>query len=98
MAHEGDYVPISCADYEAFEIACMDGYAVELTMRDGRRVVGKAVDLAVRPPEEFLVIRHDDGTTEDIRVDQVDTWPCCRARADSTATRSQARPWSLRRT
>ena len=71
MAPEGDYVPITCADYETFEIACMDRYDVELTTRDGRTVVGKAVDLAVRSPAEFLVIRHDDGTTEDIRVDQV---------------------------
>lgn len=71
MAPEGDYVPISCADYEMFEIACMDRYDVELTTRDGRRVVGKAVDLAVRPPAEFLVIRHDDGASEDIRVDQI---------------------------
>lgn len=71
MAGEGDYVPIPCGDYEAFEIACMDRYDVELTMRDGRKVVGEAVDLAVRSAEEFLVIRHDDGTSEDIRVDQV---------------------------
>jgi Rho-binding antiterminator len=71
MGREGDYVPISCADYETFEVACMDRYNVELTIRDGRTVVGKAVDLAVRSPAEFLVIRHDDGTTEDIRVDQV---------------------------
>jgi transcriptional antiterminator Rof (Rho-off) len=49
----------------------MDRYNVELTTRDGRTVVGKAIDLAVRSPAEFLVIRHDDGTTEDIRVDQV---------------------------
>ena len=71
MAREGDYVPISCADYETFEIACMDRYDVELTTHDGRTVVGKAVDLAVRPPEEFLVIRYEDGTTESVRVDQV---------------------------
>jgi len=66
-----DYVPISCADYEPLEIACMDHYDVELTTRSGRTIVGRAVDLAVRPPEEFLVVRHDDGTTEDIRVDQI---------------------------
>lgn len=71
MAREGDYVPISCADYETLEIACMDRYDVELTTRDGRTVVGRAVDLAVRPPEEFLVVRHDGGATEDVRVDQI---------------------------
>jgi Rho-binding antiterminator len=71
MTGEGDYVPISCADYETFEIACMDRYDVELTTRDGRTVVGKAADLAVRSPAEFLVLRYGDGTTEDIRVDQI---------------------------
>lgn len=71
MTGEGDYIPISCADYETFEIACMDRYDVELTMRDGRKVAGKAADLAVRSPAEFFVIRHDDGTNEEVRVDQV---------------------------
>lgn len=49
----------------------MDHYAVQLTTRSGRTVAGTAVDLAVRTPEEFLVVRHDDGTIEDIRVDQI---------------------------
>jgi len=71
MTREDDYVPISCADYETLEIACMDRYDVELTTRDGGTVVGRAADLAVRAPAEFLVLRHDNGTTEDIRVDQI---------------------------
>jgi Rho-binding antiterminator len=71
MSHESDYVPISCADYEPLEIVCMDRYNIELTTHDGRTVAGTAVDLAVRPPEEFLVVRYDNGTTEDVRVDQI---------------------------
>ena len=71
MKQERDYVPISCADYEILETACMDGYAVELTTHDGRTVAGRALDLKVRSPEEFLVVLHDDGTTEEIRVDQI---------------------------
>jgi len=70
MARERDYVPISCSDYETLEMACMDRYAVELTTRDGRTIAGTALDLEARP-DEFLVVRHDDGTTEDIRVDQI---------------------------
>ena len=66
-----DYVPISCADYEILETACMDRYRVELTTHDGRTVAGIAFDLAVRSPEEFLVVLHDDGTTEEVRVDQI---------------------------
>jgi transcriptional antiterminator Rof (Rho-off) len=49
----------------------MDGYAVELTTHSGRTIVGTAVDLAVRASEEFLVVRHDDGTTEDVRADRI---------------------------
>lgn len=71
MASERGYVPISCADYEMLETACMDGYAVELTTRDGRTVVGKALELDVRLPEEFFVVLRNDGTAEDIRVDQI---------------------------
>ena len=71
MAPERDYVPIPCGDYETLETACMDGYAVELETRDGRTVVGKALELEVRPPEEFLVVLHDDGTTEHLRVDRI---------------------------
>lgn len=71
MVREDDYVPISCGDYEVLEIACMDRYEVELRTGDGRTVTGRALDLAVRSPAEFLVIGHVDGTTEDVRVDQI---------------------------
>ena len=71
MAREGDYVPIPCADYEPLEVVCMDHYAVELTTHNGRTIVGSAVDLVVRAAAEFLLIRHGDGTTEEVRVDQI---------------------------
>ena len=91
MACEGDYVPIPCADYEPLEEACMDHYAVELTTHGGRTIVGSAVDLVVRAPEEFLVVRHDDGTTEEIRVDQIRHMVVlsrpCRFESHSFATR-----------
>jgi Rho-binding antiterminator len=71
MAHRSDYVPIPCDDYEPLEIACMERYDIELTTYDGRTVLGSAVELSVRPPEEFLVVRLVDGTREDVRVDQI---------------------------
>ena len=49
----------------------MDHYAVELTTHSGRTIVGSAVDLVVRALEEFLLVRRDDGTTEEVRVDQI---------------------------
>ncbi len=71
MARESDYVPISCSDYELLEIACMDRYDIRLATHDGHTIVGTAVDLAVRPPEEFLVVRHDNGTSQDVRADRI---------------------------
>jgi transcriptional antiterminator Rof (Rho-off) len=49
----------------------MDRYDVELTTYGGRKIAGRAVDLAVRPPKEYLVVRYDNGSTEDVRVDQI---------------------------
>jgi Rho-binding antiterminator len=71
MASLGDYVPVSCSDYEPLEMACMDHYVIELTVNDGRRIAGNAVELVVRGLEEFLALRRDDGTTEHIRVDRI---------------------------
>ena len=58
---KSDYVPVSCADYEPLEAACIDGYTIRLTIKDGRTIAGRAVELAVRGAEEFLVVRCDDG-------------------------------------
>jgi Rho-binding antiterminator len=71
MADERDYVPIPCGDYETLETACMDGYTVELESRDGRTIAGRALELDVRPPEEFFVVLRDDGNTESIRADRI---------------------------
>jgi transcriptional antiterminator Rof (Rho-off) len=98
MARDDDYVPISCGDYEVFEIACMDRYDVELTMRDGRRVVGKAVDLAVSPPKSSWSSVTKTARARIFAWITSGTWPCCRARADSTTTPFQARAWSSPRT
>lgn len=66
----GDYVPIPCGDYEMLEIACMDGYEVEVHT-DGCTIVGQADTLNVRAGEEFLVVRLADGALDTIRADRI---------------------------
>lgn len=66
----GDYIPIPCGDYEMLELACMDGYDVEVHT-DGRTIVGRADTLNVRAGEEFFVVRLASGAHDTIRVDRV---------------------------
>ena len=89
MAPEHEYVPISCADYEILEMACMDRYDVELTTHDGRTVVGKAVDLAVSRPKNSWSFVTRTGRLKVFAWIRSDTWQCSRALRDSTSTRSQ---------
>lgn len=35
---------INCGDYDYIEIACMHGYDVQLTFKDGKTLEGKALD------------------------------------------------------
>lgn len=66
----GNYVPIPCGDYEMLEIACMDGYEVEVHT-DGSTIVGRADTLKVSAGEEFLVVRPAGGACDTIRVDRI---------------------------
>jgi transcriptional antiterminator Rof (Rho-off) len=66
----GNYVPIPCGDYEMLEIACMDGYEVEVHT-DGRTIVGRADTLNVRADGEFFVVRLAGGALDTTRVDRI---------------------------
>lgn len=65
-----DYKPILCGDYDFLEIACMESYKIVLDV-DGCSIVGTARDMEVRSLEEFLVIEHEDGVIEKIRIDRI---------------------------
>lgn len=65
-----DYTPIDCSEYDWLEIACMDGYLVELGLR-GRTVTGVAEDLKVRDGKEYLRILLSTGMAEHIPLEQI---------------------------
>lgn len=59
--------PISCELHDYLEIACMHGYRVKLTLRDGQTVEGKAVDTLTTPEKrEYLVI--DNGQRQTVEL------------------------------
>ncbi len=65
------YAPIDCGDYDYLEIACMDGYEVEVSSK-GEIVDGTAVDLKVVQGEEYLILRSLNAINHRIRVDLID--------------------------
>tara|TARA_R110002096_G_scaffold50152_2_gene131939 strand:- start:472 stop:735 length:264 start_codon:yes stop_codon:yes gene_type:complete len=65
-----DYQPIDCSDYDFLEIACMDGYDIEVKLDSGT-LRGHARGLEIRSGEEFLRIRTSSDGIEDIRVDRI---------------------------
>lgn len=67
---DSNYEPISCSNYDVIEVICMHRYQVALTLNDGT-ITGKALDLEVRSPDEFLVLQRDDGVTDKIRLDRI---------------------------
>ena len=61
---------ISCKLHDYLEIACMHGYRVKLTLRDGQTVEGKALDtLTTADKREYLVI--DNGQKEEVELNRI---------------------------
>ena len=51
--------PISCNHYDYLEIACMDGYRLEIQM-DDQTIVGRAKTLRAKDGKEYLVVAIDE--------------------------------------
>ncbi len=66
-----DYIPIACGDYDYLEIACLDGYEIELTLR-ADTVAGVASGMEVRDGMEFICLLLPDGANKSIRVDGIE--------------------------
>ncbi len=66
------YQPIDCQLYDYLEIACMDAYDIQVTLREGQTVRGKASTTETRKDGEYLIINTASGT-ESVRLDQLMT-------------------------
>lgn len=66
-----EYQPMSCNLYDYLEIACMRGYRLDIELKDGARLVAKALTTRTSSEkEEFILLETDDGQQE-IRLDQL---------------------------
>jgi transcriptional antiterminator Rof (Rho-off) len=76
-----DYLPISCANYDQFEIAILHGQNMRITWRDDQALVHVEVlrpcDLQTRAGEEFLLADTLSGQRIELRLDRI-------VRAEST--------------
>lgn len=56
---------IACQLHDYLEIACMYGYRVKLTLKDGQIVAGKAVDtMTTTDKREYLVLDSEKVETQ----------------------------------
>jgi Rho-binding antiterminator len=65
------YQPMNCDLYDYLEIACMRGYQLDIELKDGARLLAKALTTRTSSDkEEFLCLETADGEQE-IRLDQL---------------------------
>ncbi len=74
-AKMSDYQPISCANYDHFEIAILHGQSLHITWRDERGLVHVEIlrprDLQTRNGAEFLLADTQTGQHIELRLDTI---------------------------
>lgn len=71
---ETDYTPISCANYDQYEIAILHGSKLQLTWQTDNVIYNQIVtplNLRTAHGEEFLILRLADGQTTQVRLDHI---------------------------
>lgn len=71
---ETDYKPISCANYDQYEIAILHGSKLHLTWQIDNVIYNQVVtplNLRTAHGEEFLILRLADGATAQVRLDHI---------------------------
>lgn len=63
---------ISCDQHDYLEIACLYGYRLNVTTRDGQMIVGQAKDVVTQDNREYLILLCN-GQRVKIEADQLKT-------------------------
>lgn len=75
MNKEETYKPVSCADYDIYEIAIMHGESLQLVWKDKSSQDNisalKPIDLQTREGAEFLIATNGEGKTLQLRLDYI---------------------------
>ncbi|UJX26024.1 Rho-binding antiterminator [Pseudoalteromonas sp. CF6-2] len=65
------YSPIPCADYDQYELWCMQNAELLITLHSGEQLQGKAVNLKIIHPDgEHLIITTAKGE-HNVRLDLI---------------------------
>ena len=68
------YKPISCANYDQYEIAILHGSKMHLTWQTGNVIYDQVVtplNLRTAQGEEHLILRLASGETAEVRLDHI---------------------------
>jgi Rho-binding antiterminator len=71
---ETSYQPISCANYDQYEIAILHGSKMHLTWQAGNIIHDQVVtplNLRTAHGEEYLIVRLASGETAEVRLDHI---------------------------
>jgi transcriptional antiterminator Rof (Rho-off) len=72
--NETNYQPISCANYDQYEIAIMHGSNMRMTWQTGNVTYDQVVtplNLRTAHGEEYLLLRLASGETAEVRLDRI---------------------------
>jgi Rho-binding antiterminator len=71
---EISYTPISCANYDQYEIAILHGSKMHLSWQTGNIIHDQVVtplNLRTARGEEYLIMRLASGETAEVRLDHI---------------------------
>jgi Rho-binding antiterminator len=63
--------PISCDLHDYIEVACMRNYRVELVLKGGEVIEGKALDVITSPEKQEFLIIDIGGEKQQIELNQL---------------------------
>jgi transcriptional antiterminator Rof (Rho-off) len=69
-----DYQPISCANYDQYEIAIMHHARLHLTWQEDNVIYDQIVtplNLRTQNSAEYLILRDATGATREVRLDHI---------------------------
>ncbi|NMM41400.1 Rho-binding antiterminator [Pseudoalteromonas arctica] len=66
------YQPIKCADYDQYELFCIQSAVVKISTIDGLTLIGKAKNLLnLKGEGEFLLIEQLEKGEHKVRLDEI---------------------------
>jgi Rho-binding antiterminator len=66
-----EYQPMSCDLYDYLEIACMHGYRLDIELKDGARLVARALTTRTSSEKEEFILLETEAGQQEIRLDQL---------------------------